>query len=117
MLKFMASQFYNSCIPRGVSLKVLHDISVALASYKTQHLYLEPILCLQQKLLNEAPVSLAADRVMAEPRPGVEQNFFTKAVLKIAGFYSQESQQLMAAKAWYSAVTEQAEDQRLYQGQ
>lgn len=66
--------------------------------------------------MNAAPASLAVDRVMAEPRPGVEKSFFAKAVLKIAGYYSKESQQLMAAKAWYSAVTEQIEDSRIYQG-
>ena len=66
--------------------------------------------------MNAAPASLAVDRVMAEPRPGVEKSFFAKAVLKIAGYYSKESQQLMAAKAWYSAVTEQIEDSRIYKG-
>ena len=66
--------------------------------------------------MNAAPASLAVGRVMAEPRPGVEKSFFAKAILKIAGYYSKESQQLMAAKAWYSAVTEQIEDSRIYKG-
>ncbi len=66
--------------------------------------------------MNAAPASLAVDRVMAEPRPGVEKSFFAKAILKIAGYYSKESQQLMAAKAWYSAVTEQIENPAVYKG-
>lgn len=65
-------------------------------------------------LLNSSPKSLATERVYAEPQPGVEQNFLTKALLRIGGYYSKESRLLRASKAWYECVTEQVEDSRLY---
>ena len=71
---------------------------------------------MQANLLNAAPRSLATNRVIAEPQSGVEQNFFTKALLQLGGFYSKESRLLRAAKAWYECVTEQVEDPRLYRG-
>jgi len=71
---------------------------------------------MQNRLLNAPPASLASGRVIAEPYSGVEQNFFTKALLKLGGFYSKESRNLRGAKAWYNCVSEQIEDPRLYKG-
>jgi len=68
----------------------------------------------KNRLLNAPPASLASGRVIAEPYSGVEQNFFTKALLKLGGFYSKESRNLRGAKAWYNCVSEQIEDPRLY---
>ena len=71
----------------------------------------------QAKLFNASPVSLASNRVIAEPYDGVEQNILTKTLLKIGGFYSTESKNLRAAKAWYECVTEQVDDSRILPGQ
>lgn len=71
---------------------------------------------LQQNLSNLPPSSLAWDRVIVEPKPGVEENFFLRTLLKIGGYYSKESQQIQGAKAWYNAVTEQVENPAIYEG-
>jgi hypothetical protein len=70
----------------------------------------------QGKLFNSQPRSLAAEVPTDVPAPGVEENFFTRTLLRVAGFYSKESQHIRGAKALYADVVQQATDKRLFDG-
>lgn len=50
------------------------------------------------------------------PAPGIEENVFTRTLLRMAGFYSKESQHIRGAKALYSDVVEQATNKSLLDG-
>jgi hypothetical protein len=71
---------------------------------------------LQAKLFNSQPRSLEADITVDEPAPGVEENFFTRSLLKVAGFYSRESQLIRGARTLYSDVVQQGTNKALFEG-
>ncbi|KAK9819883.1 hypothetical protein WJX72_003560 [[Myrmecia] bisecta] len=65
-------------------------------------------------LFNAHPRSLEADTATEQPNPGVEENFLTRALLRLGGYYSRESRLLRGAKTLYDGVVEQATDTLLY---
>ena len=71
---------------------------------------------LQASLFNTRPQSLAEDRLTEEPRPGTEQNVFTRLLLRVGGYYSKDSQLIRGAKYLYSDIVEQSTNPALYEG-
>ena len=71
---------------------------------------------MQAHLSNLGPRSLAHDRPTEEPRPGVQESWFTRTLLTIGGYYSRESRLIRGAKVLYSDVVEQATNPDLYKG-
>ena len=77
----------------------------------------EPVVAaMQAHLANLGPRSLAHERPVEEPRPGVEQNWLQRWLLTIGGYYSRESRLLRGAKVLYRGIVEQATHKPLYDG-
>lgn len=66
--------------------------------------------------MNLGPRSLAYERPIQQPAPGVEQSWFTRTMLKIGGYYSRESQLIRGAKLLYEDVVEQSTNKEFFEG-
>lgn len=62
------------------------------------------------------PRSLAYERAVEQPAPGVEESWFRRTLLTIGGFYSRESRLIRGAKVLYTDVVEQATNKNFYKG-
>ncbi len=62
------------------------------------------------------PRSLAYERAVEQPAPGVEESWFRRTLLTIGGFYSRESRLIRGAKVLYNDIVEQATNKDFYNG-
>ena len=62
------------------------------------------------------PRSLAHERAIEQPAPGVEESWLRRTLLTIGGFYSRESRLIRGAKVLYNDITEQATNKEFYKG-
>ena len=72
---------------------------------------------LQAELLGLTPRSLAYERAVEQPAPGVEESWFRRTLLTIGGFYSRESRLIRGAKVLYTDIVEQATNKDFYKGE
>ena len=63
------------------------------------------------------PRSLACERAVEQPAPGVEESWLRRTLLTIGGFYSRESRLIRGAKVLYNDIVEQATNKDFYKGE
>ncbi|CAL5222683.1 g5083 [Coccomyxa viridis] len=69
---------------------------------------------IKAELMGLTPRSLACERAVEQPAPGVEESWFRRTLLTIGGFYSRESRLIRGAKVLYNDIVEQATNKDFY---